>query len=231
MARSVFSRFWDAVKPPPRVSRAGAPRTRLTARQKRLLYVTAAVFAVAGVGLAGYAFVASAPQRAEKQYQSAMKKMAAGNYTQAVAGFTSAIGIWPLPAAYLERGVSHVYLGQAEEAIADLDQAIALDPSLARAYSARGSIYRARGDSRRALEDFNKSIEISPNLDAYFERGKTYEDLGDHQKAIADFDQAIAQMRDAPYLYRARSLARRNLGDVEGFAADQDAARTLEHRR
>lgn len=230
MARSVFSRLWDAVKPPPAVTRPGAKKKKLTRSQKRLLFTTVALLAVSGLSWGAYAYVASAPQRADTEYQTGMKLMAAGNYKDAIAQFTRAVQIWPqLANAYLERGVSHRYLNQNDEALADFDQAIALNSNLGRAYSARGSIYRERGDSRRALQEFSRSIEISPNVDAYFERGQTYEDLGEHQKAIDDYDQAIAEMRDAPYIYRARSLARRNLGDTDGADADQLLAERLEH--
>lgn len=232
MAPSVFSRLWEAVKPPPAAIRAGEKKAKFSGRQKRLLYSTAAVLAIGGVGWAAYAYISSAPQRAENQYQAAMILMADAKYGDALRGFTRAIGTWPqLANAYLERGICHRYLHQDDEAMADFDQAIAIDSRLARAYTARGFLYRERGDHRHAMEEFSKSIEISPNVDAYFERGQTYEAMGEHQKAIDDFDMAISEMRDAPYVYRARSFARRNLGDVAGANADQHLADSLEHRR
>src|SRR5215469_9091566 len=165
MPPSVFSRLWDAVKPPPAVRRPGAKKKKLTARQKRLIYATVAVLATGGLGWAAYAYVASAPERAGKEYQAAMKVMAAGNYKEAITEFTRAVGIWPqLADAYLERGTCHRYLHQNDQAMADFDQAVAVNPNLARAYSARGYIYRERGNPRRAMEEFTKSLNISPNL-------------------------------------------------------------------
>lgn len=232
MARSVFSRLWDAVKPPPAASHPGTAKKKLTGRQKRLLYPTAAVFLAAGAGWGAYAYVAAAPQRADKEYQAGMKFMASGKYNDAIAQFTRAVAIWPqLADAYLERGVSHRYLNENDQALADFDQALQLNPNLPRAYTASGFIYRERGDTKHALQEFSKSIDISPNVDAYFERGQTYEDLGEHQKAIEDYDKAISESPDAPYMYRARSLAHRNLGDAAGFDADQQMALRLEHRR
>ncbi|HLH39554.1 MAG TPA: tetratricopeptide repeat protein [Bryobacteraceae bacterium] len=231
MTRSVFSRLWDAVKPPPAATRPGAKK-KLTAKQKRMLYGTASVLALAGLSWGAYAYIASAPQRADKEYQAAMKLMASGNYKDAIGKFSRAIVIWPQHFnAYLERGITHRYLNESDQALADFDRAIEINPNLASAYTARGFVYRDRGDTRRALQEFTKSIEVAPNVDAYFERGQTYEDLGEHQKAIDDYDQAIAELRDAPYVYRARSLARRNLGDLAGFDADQKMAAVLEHRR
>ena len=231
MARSVFSHWWDAVKPPPAVTRPGTVKKEFTARQKRLLYSTAAVLLAGGAGWAAYAYVASAPQRADKEYQAGMTLMATGKYQDAIAEFTRAVGIWPQHAgAYLERGVSRRYLNQNDLALADFDQAVRLNPNLARAYTARGFIYRERGDVQGALAQFSKSIEVSPNVDAYFERGQTYENLGEHQKAIDDYNSAIHELPNAPYVYRARSLSRRELGDQAGFEADQQMAASLEHR-
>lgn len=231
MGRSVFSRAWDAVKPPPAATRPGGKKAKLNARQKRLLYGTAVVLVIAGASWGAYAYVTSAPQRAQKQYDDAMKLMALGKYPDAIKEFTGAVSTWPqLANAYLERGVSHRYLHQDDEALADFDRALAVDSRLARAYTAEGFIYRERGDTRRAMEAFSKSIEISPNVDAYFERGQTYEKMGEHQKAIDDFDQAISEMREAPYIYRARAFARRNLGDTAGADADEAMADSLEHR-
>lgn len=228
---SVFSRLWEAVKPPPAARRPGEQKVPLSGPQKRLLYSTAVVLAIGGAGWGAYAYVSSAPQRAETQYHAAMIVMADGKYEAAVRGFTGAIQTWPqLANAYLERGVCHRYLHQDDRAMADFDQAIAIDSRLARAYTARGFIYRERGDNRHAMEEFSRSIEISPNVDAYFERGQTYEALGEHQKAIGDFDMAISEIRDAPYIYRARAFARRNLGDVAGSEADQKTAESLEKR-
>lgn len=219
------------MKPPPAAARPGTVKKKLTGRQKRLLYSTATVLLAGGAGWGAYAYVASAPQRADKEYQAGMRLMATGKYQDAIVEFTRAVGIWPqLADAYLERGVSHRYLNENDLALADFDQAVQLNPNLARAYTARGYIYRERGDNQGALAQFTKSIEVSQNVDAYFERGQTYEDLGEHQKAIDDYDKAIHEQPDAPYVYRARSLSRRNLGDQAGFNADQQMASSLEHR-
>ena len=62
------------------------------------------------------------------------------------------------------------------------------------------------------------------------QRGLAYEAAGEHRKAVADYDDAIAEMRDAPYAYRARALAKDALGDVEGAKADREAAQRIESR-
>jgi tetratricopeptide (TPR) repeat protein len=232
MSESVFARIWNAIKPPPAVETPGAgPRQKLQPKQKRLLAIACTVVVLAGGGWAVYSYIGSAPDRAEAEYQAGLALMQPGKYQLAMARFTHAIDIHAVAKYYLERGVAHRLLNQPDLAIADFEQAIDLDPNAARAYSGLGTIYRDRGDRGRALENYGKSIAIAPNVDALFERGEMYEAGGEHQKAIDDFSRAIEGMRDAPYIYRARAMARRNLGDQAGYEQDRDLASSIEHPR
>jgi tetratricopeptide (TPR) repeat protein len=212
-------------------SSKSAPKSaqkKLNPRQRRLLTIAATAVLVIVAGIAAYIYISGAPQRAEDQYQAAMKHMQPGQYQQAVAELTRSIQTHELARAYLERGVAHHFLGENDQATADLEKATGMDPSLARAYSVLGSIYREKGDTKRAVELYTKSIQISANVDALFERGQLYESLGQHQKAVDDFSLAIDAMRDAPYLYRARAMAKTALGDNEGAEADRNLARSIE---
>jgi len=228
MRESAFARLWKAIKPPPAVKAADAPRRKLEPKQKRLLLIAVLALAAGAVGWSAYSYAASAPQRAEAEYQSAMQFLQPGKFQLAVPKFTRAIEIHPMAKAYLERGVAYRAMNENGPALADFEKALDLDPNLARAYSGLGSIYRDRGDRGRALEYYAKSIAISTNVDALFERGEMYEAAGEHQKAIDDFSRAIDGIRDAPYLYRARALAKRNLGDEAGYQQDRDLARSIE---
>ena len=204
----------------------------LTPKQKKMLWTAAAAIAVIGGSVWAYLYIASAPQRAQKQFDESMKLMRPGSYQLAIDGFSRALNIWPNHAeSYLERANAYRVLNRDDDALADFEKAVDLNPNLYRAYAAMGAIYRGRSDLKRAMDAYNKSIQSKPNIDAFFERGQTYESLGDHRKAIEDFDRAIAEMPGAPEVYRARSLARRNMGDENGYQSDRDAARQIETRR
>jgi tetratricopeptide (TPR) repeat protein len=229
MPESGFARLWQLIAPPPASKGSAEQRPKLHARQKRLLTIAATVAIVAGAGWATYSYITGAQQRAEDEFQAGMKFMRPGQYQDAVAHFTHAIQIHELANAYLERGNARRFLGETDQAIADFEKAAALDSGLARAYSGLGSVYRDRHDIPRAMEAYSRSIAIAPTVDALFERGEMYEAAGEHQKAIDDFTVAIDGMRDAPYMYRARALAKRNLGDKAGYEADRDQARAIEN--
>ena len=59
-----------------------------------------------------------------------------------------------------------------EEALAELDKAIELDPNLAEAYNNRGRAYSELGQYEQALTEYNKAIRLNPNnAVAYYNRG------------------------------------------------------------
>jgi tetratricopeptide (TPR) repeat protein len=183
------------------------------------------------VGAGGwiYGYWASAPDRAQDEAALGIKLLGVGTYDQAMRHFDRAIQIWPDSAdAYLNRGLAEHSASHRVEALADFNRALGLDPSLTRAYNARCQIYLEDGDVQKTIQDCSKSIQVSPTVDAFYQRGEAYEKLGEHQKAIADFDAAIAESREAPFAYRARSVAKRNAGDRAGAQADDDQARRIE---
>jgi len=175
-------------------------------------------------------WVASAPERAQAQFDSGSRLMTPGAYGEAVKRFDRAVAISPhLAGAYYERGVAHHLLGDADAAINDLSRAIAEDPNYGEAYTERASILlergsHDRGNLERALADFTQAVEVEPSANGFYQRGQTYASLGQPDKAIADFDRAIAESPNSPYIYRARAEAKRSLGDMAGYQADRDFA-------
>jgi len=94
--------------------------------------------------------------------------------------------------AHHERALSYRSKGDSDRAIADLSEAIRLDPKYAEAYYLRGVSYRNKGDLARAISDYSEAIRLDPKLAAaYNNRGNAYKDKGDFDRAIADFSEAI----------------------------------------
>jgi tetratricopeptide (TPR) repeat protein len=256
MAESGLKRLWNAIKPPPPVPRrpseqsparsksfweflkpppaAGPPKNERSPeernRRKRLLVGTAAAILIGGGAWGVYAYVASAPQRAEAVLQEGMRLMASGKNPEAVARFTKATDIWPpLAAGYLERGLAHLNLHETDAAVKDFQEAIDVNSNLTEAHTALGSIYRQRGDLKGAVKEFTLAIKLGSDVEANYQRGQMYESLGEHQKALEDYSQAIGGMPDAPYVYRARAMTRENLGDEAGAKEDRQKALLIEH--
>ena len=118
--------------------------------------------------------------------------------------------------------------GHLEEAIAEYDEAIRLEPRTFIVYYYRGIAYHALGQLERAIEDLNEAIRLDPKYAlTYSARGNSYRHLGEYQRAIEDYDEAIrldSQQRAYYYYLRALSYIYLNR-DVE---AEQDAERAIE---
>lgn len=82
--------------------------------------------------------------------------------------------------------------GHWEEAIAEYNKAIELDPNLAIAYNNRGAAYFETGQYDLAIADFNKAIELDLNLAmAYANRALAYTILGMDTEAEQDLEIAV----------------------------------------
>ncbi len=59
--------------------------------------------------------------------------------------------------------------GQNDEAFADANQAIALQPDLAPAFFTRGTVYNGRRQHDEAIADFARAIALRPDFAAAYE--------------------------------------------------------------
>jgi tetratricopeptide (TPR) repeat protein len=72
----------------------------------------------------------------------------------------------------LLRGVAYTIRGDADQAMADLDEAIHIAPSPA-AFVARGDAYRRKGQVDRAKAEYDQAIRINPDhIEAHLARGE-----------------------------------------------------------
>lgn len=85
-----------------------------------------------------------------------------------------------------------------DRTIADLTEAIRLNPRNASAYARRGAAYRMKGDYDRAIADCTEAIRLNPNeYSAFADRGVAYRIKGDLLRAIADCTEA-KRLRSLP---------------------------------
>ena len=133
-------------------------------------------------------------------------------------------------AAYYNRGNAHSARGDHEQALADYDEAIKLDPKNASAYNNRGSVRSDKGDVDGALSDFNTAIKNSARYaSAYFNRGNVYAAQGD-QRALKDYDAALKFNRRNVNAYIARGALLLASGATAKARADMRHALALERK-
>lgn len=104
-------------------------------------------------------------------------------------------------------GRAHFELEEFTEAIAALDEAIALKPSYAIGLRNRGQAYLEQGEYQLAVNDFEKAIGAGPPFDAYHDLGYAYACLGHHEQAVAAYSAHLKAVFDVRALaLRADSL-------------------------
>lgn len=90
-------------------------------------------------------------------------------------------------------GASNLNTGKTEEALADFNRAIKIDPKKAAGYLGRANTLNILGQYEKAIEDYNITLEIKSDLaNAYVNRGSAYSHLGEIEKAIADYEKGLA---------------------------------------
>jgi tetratricopeptide (TPR) repeat protein len=81
----------------------------------------------------------------------------------AVVLYTAALALRPFnPVAHLRRAEALASQRKADEALADLDRAVAQAPGLAPAYALRSRLLHSRGQVREALPDWERLAELEP---------------------------------------------------------------------
>ncbi|MGB1250961.1 MAG: tetratricopeptide repeat protein [Candidatus Promineifilaceae bacterium] len=133
-----------------------------------------------------------------------------------------------------ERGFIYSEMNQYDTALADLSQAITLNPDKAITYSYRSYIYSDQEDYDAAIADANRAIELgsdlSPNQQSaiYHARAWAYINLGEYENAVDDASNSIqlagVDNENAARTYNLRSQANRRLGLLENAFTDASTA-------
>lgn len=167
-----------------------------------------------------------------------------GEYDQAIMFSTKAIERnYQLDKAYANRGMAYLHKsmaysnkGELNQAIADLNKSIELNPTLRETYVARCLAYKEAGEYQKAIADCTWVIESKPgfadalyNRDiahAYINRGSAYTGMGDANKAIDDYNKALDRSKLDPnrtaMCYANRSVTWRKIGNLQEALKDAD---------
>lgn len=89
--------------------------------------------------------------------------------------------------APVSRGSAFLRLNRLEEALADFNHAIDIDPDYARAFHLSGFEEEKQGDDAGALDDFTRAIEINPEYGAaYHSRATLHTKMEKEDLAVED---------------------------------------------
>lgn len=133
---------------------------------------------------------------------------------------------------FYQQGIENARVGDYQQALADYNQAIKLNPNLAEVYDQRGFVYYRLNDYSSAFADYSQALQINPSLaSVYYHRGLTRFALGYSQTAIEDYTQAIHYDPSHAQAYHQRGLAYADLKEIHAAIADlEQAAHHLSER-
>jgi len=96
------------------------------------------------------------------------------------------------PQAFIDRAIIHYKLQNLNAAIADLDTAIGLDGSLAKAYLLQGDVYFAKRDIVRAIKTMEAgAVAVPESREIALVLSRFYFYNGEHDKSIKAADNAL----------------------------------------
>lgn len=131
-------------------------------------------------------------------------------------------------ATYNEQGAAWYDRGRYDQAIANFNEAIRLDPNYDYAYHNRGQAWSASGRDDLALADFNRAIQINPSVaEPYVDRGRVLSNLGSYERAVADLDQALRLKPSYALANVVRGMVREKQGLYDRALADYTEALRL----
>ncbi len=183
---------------------------------------------------------AQTPDSAEDYLKRGVARVEQGNLDGAIADYARAIEINSRLApgflcrggeiavsdlfnalALNNRGFAHYRNGDWDQALADFDRAIRMQPRLADAYSNRGNVWQQKGELQKALFDFNQAIKLNPRHSAAFNnRANLYQANGELAEAILDYTRSIAIEPAKATAFANRGLTFLQLGRSREAEAD-----------
>ncbi len=130
---------------------------------------------------------------------------------------------------YFNSAIANMKGGNTDQALVDIDKAIALEPQLSSFHTFRGYLNQSKGKYELALRDCDTAIKIDPKDDrAYLTRGECHQAMKNVDKAVQDFDKAVEIDPKNADAYRKRGSFYFGNSDYDNAKKDLDKAIELD---
>jgi tetratricopeptide (TPR) repeat protein len=159
-----------------------------------------------------------------------------GKYADAIKEFDLAVKTDPRARYFMNLGVAYLKLGQMQNALASLNEAVAIcdrNPRIvgdlaSEVRGIRAQIHRDMGNLAAALEDYTVAQKVSPrDYRPLHGKGITLLAMGKTDEAIDAFTRLIALRPNEPTYYLLRAEAYRAALQLARARADEQTARRL----
>ena len=119
------------------------------------------------------------------------------------------------------RGQALAKAGKTEEALAEFDRALALDPYNVPALYDRGLIYQGEKQHEQAIADFTAANGLTPQrVEPLLARATSYLAIDKVKEAASDVDEAVQADPNSAQAWSARGVTYERLGDkAKAFAS------------
>ena len=159
------------------------------------------------------------------------------DWNAAVSNFRKAVEAEPndkknsrnLALALQQRGIADVGQKKYDQAIADLSEALKINPADLPAHRFRAFAYLSKSDWKNALQEYDIVVKEAHNDAEAFDRRAFVElQLKDYDKALADYSAAIKQRPDEVRFYVSRAHILELKGQTAQAIADCDKVLQLQ---
>jgi len=144
----------------------------------------------------------------------------AKDYKKAIEYYTIANNKNMSEKVYQKISNCHYRLGNYEEALANINQALNMDSTDVNFLAQKANIYFEKGDAKAAVAEWDKVLAMQPEYGfGYYRRGWFKELSGDLEGGLEDLSMAIVLDPKEPYFYETR-------GDLYVKLGKKDLAET-----
>ena len=150
-------------------------------------------------------------------------------YARAIDYYKQSNEINPIDQAYYFIAQAYTELGDYQNALANIDEALELDPSDGNYMMIKADIFYNNGQNEEAIKTVGDFIEAYPDhYFGYYQRGWYRDMSGDSKGALEDYDMSIALEPTNAYSYMCRGRLYVQLGDQEKAKKDLEKAIELD---
>ena len=164
---------------------------------------------------------AKSPNEATWPYIIATMYEQAKDYRKAIEYYTLANNKNMSEKVYQKISNCHYRLGNYEEALANINQALNMDSTDVNFIAQKANIYYENGDAKAAVAEWDKVLTMQPEYGfGYYRRGWFKELSGDLEGGLEDLSMAIVLEPKEPYFYETRGdlyvkLGKRDLAEAD----------------